>query len=748
MAAGESQDPISLLTWPSELEQRQISTLRRRYHSLLSLPGAPGTAEEAPTPDDLRLLYGILHRPGVIGPHFVAVLLCAGPHEHVDRVARHVVAAALDELGREDGSRSVAEAGCRSVRQLYGDKCPELQIDINAMPSSDDGQEELEWLREHRDELRDATSNTREPTTDEKVLTLIVNLLHRYVFDRRIQRDPEGGIAHYSHRVGDAQDTDVGTASLHHFLNQNFEEYIERQPTYVDVEPSGPPAHKRSVIIQRYRTQAAASRVIRGDMRSPVQWGAFSTRTLGELVRKLRGGVESGNPVDALLAISLLTGRHVERLNGLRLRGAPNRAGDALAAPSPRVSTEALVRDGSAIALRAGFLLPLPGGDGHDSKHYAEGRSMMNVPLPTELLSCLPNRAKPPLVPQQAIDERLVSLRAELPQVTAVRIASAAYRWLYQAGYERTLLDRLLGTPLADAIPMYYERTDPERTLDAFQAWVGYLNELNPAAQFSLSNVVNKGRVGSRRTPTCESVRDLFRTYRSFVRAKQRRGPTFDISHNHFTMYTYLVLAFATGLRPARQAFETFADFCPTTSTYFIQDKDAGGVAAPRFVPVAPVAVQQLENYRTYLDELNERLDGRGPLGAYVRAACREEMPFLFTITAPDPPPRPDQWDIRGVRPEPLIPRRIAEVLGLHFPLISNWNRHLLRTELIRRNVRDDLVQAFMGHGQLGRRPFGRFSALAASRLAEVADVIEAMAHELNIRPIEGPSRPIVRHGR
>ena len=177
-----------------------------------------------------------------------------------------------------------------------------------------------------------------------------------------------------------------------------------------------------------------------------------------------------------------------------------------------------------------------------------------------------------------------------------------------------------------------------------------------------------------------------------------------------------------------RQPFETFSDYCCETNTYFIRDKDAPGTPSPRFVPVASFATKQLSDYRSHLQWLKTQILGSNDKQIkYINAALGDIAPYLFTFN-------------ENEDPEPLTPSSIETVLEHISPLDLNWPRHLLRTELTDCNVHDDVIQAFMGHGEMGQEPFAHYSATTMADLNDVSNTIEELAAELNITPLSLPA--------
>ena len=314
-------------------------------------------------------------------------------------------------------------------------------------------------------------------------------------------------------------------------------------------------------------------------------------------------------------------------------------------------------------------------------------------------------------------------LRKSLPFLNESRIASAGEHWLYGNGAEPTLLDRLFGASLAHAVPLHYHSMVEERVLEEYDLWLNCVNKQIEDSPFTVARLARESRIGSARCPKLKVVGTLLRHYRELTSWHLANSRSLVDSHNRFVAYTHLMLALATGLRPVHQPFESLRDFCTETSTFFISDKESRRVPSPRFIPVAEFATKQLHYYFSYLQELSSYMGMFDYSSRYMQGVMAGQTPFLFTLS-------------EDFEPSPLSPGKLSEILGEHFPLVPNWNRHLLRTELCNRGIADEVVQAFLGHGLMGQEPLARYSALSMADLQHVALVINEIACAIGVEPL------------
>ncbi len=699
---------------PDKIQPDRQDVLQRRVEQLLAAVGECEPPEELPTPDELASLWRWIQQKQKITDFYVAAMVSTEPkYPVVERLASHILAAALDEL-EKDLPPSPARLACTRVRQLQNGLRPELRRALendgadDESPDWENTEEVFAWLVEKRDSW--GADGESLPDFDG-----LNRLLRRYVNQKYTTRDSEIRRTRHTHSITFDEESDLGAGELHLHYDRNTDGDVESATVYSDADPSGSTAAQRSSDVQRYRARAAASQISRHYMMSPISWGVFSKATLSGLVELLSHGAVAGNVADALLFLSLLTGRHVDELVGMNLVRVDR-------APT-RFVKEYFVRRRRHWALRSGLLLPPPQVDAQHLSRYRNSQTTVDIPLPAETLPVL-ERGKEAEEWRNSVKKRIEELREELPQVTKARIAHAGHQWLYHDGKERTVLDRLFATDPGHAVPIFYENMREESVLEAFDAWVKHVKEFIPENLLDFTRSPRTARIGSRRTPRLEALSKSLPEFRKEVQWHLAKG-NIPGAHDRYAVYTYLLLSLATGLRPVESPFATFDHFCDETKMYYVRDKDTGGIPSPRFVPVAQFAVTQLNHYRDYLPTLEGYLYAMsGSQRDYIRGVWKNVNPFLFTLDGP------------RTKPTPLSPRRISKILNDFLPFDLNWTRHVLRTELSHRGVRDDVIQAFMGHGKAGQEPFSRYSALTVADLAEVSRVVDEIAAAMGAEPL------------
>lgn len=710
--------------FPPGLNKDQERLLRSRADDLFATLGLGDRPSDRIEYEELRALQDWFRSNRLLGRFFIhAMVAWVSDRSPVNRLQAHVLAASVHDA-KEGNRLHVALAACRRIRQLHEGQHEALLLELKDFTATDSASA-LNWLSDESRKLRTRKNASAGQLKSAHELGRFKSLLKRYVRNVVRTQNREAIPTRHGSSVaslgegGSESDADIG--ERHDFYDGRKEkgDDVECRTPYMEVYPRGTTATKRSGDLQRGIAAGITSVMVGRNMLSPVSWGVFSEGTFTGLVRELRAGVLGKSPEHAILAASLFTGRSAEDLVSMPLidhqRAASRRAkGDVLLHPGGNRKFPALR---SELSLAAPDRYP---------EFYAPAKSSLDIPLPSELLPCL-ERARSGNLTIGTVKERLGELRKKLPQLSLARIALAGRLWLYHQGSERPLIDRLFGTDLAHAVPLYYQNMAEEWIMNAYGAWMRRINgQLLDANPFTVEIAASVSRVGSLRCPKLAVVGEGLRQYRDLVRWELANGKSLREAHNHYAVFTYLVLAFATGIRSVRQPFESLAEFCEATDTYFLDDKESRRAPAPRFVPVAPFAVKQLGFYFKYLLALKSFLDGHAPSRRYMDAVLKGQAPYLFTLG-------------RGGRPPvALTPTTIANTLGEAFPLVSNWNRHFMRTELGNYGVSDEVIQAMMGHGEVGQEPFAGYSALSMSELEEAASVMEEIAASIGLEPLAG----------
>jgi len=219
----------------------------------------------------------------------------------------------------------------------------------------------------------------------------------------------------------------------------------------------------------------------------------------------------------------------------------------------------------------------------------------------------------------------------------------------------------------------------------------------------------DKNYIGSHYLPVREVVHNLIlKVQKSHATANKAASSLNKILrlHNNLTLYSCLMIGYATGFRAVREPFLIGSQIDRATGLALLSDKDCGDYYNARLVWLPPFCLHQFDLYHSHLEHLNDRLFFLNPIlfkkvHGFNRATSKmSNIPLLFFLEN-------DRNDTE-VRPAVL-----EKVLSKLFKLPVNANRHYLRSTLIAKGCPHTVVNAYLGHWERGQEPFGKFSALS-----------------------------------
>ncbi len=227
--------------------------------------------------------------------------------------------------------------------------------------------------------------------------------------------------------------------------------------------------------------------------------------------------------------------------------------------------------------------------------------------------------------------------------------------------------------------------------------------------------------LGSRLCPRFESVVQLVDQLKSQVNEKpiDHSSAAYVRYHNVYTIYSSLMLGYATGFRAVKDPFVYGDEVDDKTGLACISDKDGPDYYNSRIVWMPDDVEQQLNNYSEHRAKVESDVTLRCP------RKPGEVWPHMFLLG--------DDLSILAIRPKVAMPY-LQEV----FPMPLNVNRRFLRTELKERGCPVEIINCFMGHWSRGEEPWGKYSSLSFDDyVSTLKEYIPDILMELSWRPIK-----------
>ena len=724
-----------LLTVRTQIAENE--DLTRTFDESLKLLGFQ--APSGPTAD--------LPRPSLYGKmrsHPVAALLAQTPPSSPDEEVKYLVlralvlAAAVAIRGWQRGEYlSPIENACRAVRKLAEKHSNPVDLPLYK-PDIASAYQEIIKSDERRQKQNVKLSKRLEP---------IRILFRKFVEDLpEITRDQS---ARQLDVIPLAEDEEIGTVEEvrdtfskspdHTGLHaREFCDDRSRRSIFVKL----PPAPKTSPISRapgahHRRNVQLSHQIIRSRQLHNCDHKRLSTEdaiTLYGACLKYLARLQSDNELAEFclfIALSLLTGRSVDRLKSLPL-DKPN-----------TTQTEAWVRIERKVylayrpeiarqKLHKSVLAVTEIGPGHeifDKIFERKDTQHLFLPLPDELSRPLlafhsPQKRQHELALDTPPTWTMARLRKQLKlrlagPVTESRVANFLPSLLHHRGVDPLIAAYICGESPQHVAALHYTQIDSDTVTSTFRQTL-------ESAGIEIPDIQSKPRtLGSAMYPRHQFVKNMFmKSKEDIVQGYPSRSAKSWIDHhNRVATYLYQILVLATGHRPVKTPFEDLFTFDLKAGFVIVSDKEGANTPIPRMIPLCPTAVDQVNNYLSHLRELAKALSVIDlSLKKKIQDAATGKAPLLFLID--------EQGTCLPFDPSNLETYRIHEN-----PLPLNWQRHMLRSYLTGK-VRGELIDACVGHGQFGQQANSIHSGLPIADLVPVRHHIQNLFETLGIEAL------------
>ena len=354
----------------------------------------------------------------------------------------------------------------------------------------------------------------------------------------------------------------------------------------------------------------------------------------------------------------------------------------------------------------------------------------LEISLPSELSSALGKPFK--FTHSTTIEEFLTKLnKKEKTRLSLSRIANYFVDHHRQQNTDPVLVEVMLGLEGRHKSGIPYSHITSAQISAVFYHYCCHLmkdlkqekykNEA-PHKVFELSTVnVTSTNIGS---PLFISDIEIRRVNQQHIKhLKELKSlPNNDIDfHNYFVFYLYRMLTIASGYRPVTGTGGKLSDISLASGRYFISDKENRHGISARCIVLPERVISQIEHYLTYLTHLSSHfLMNHTEIYDHIQRVLSGEDHLLFFI---------DKGSLSIVE---VTPKSILPYMDKQFPIALNWHRHYMRSKLMYIKTDPTLIDAFMGHEEIGQEGLGRFSGLSYYDFKQLAYSVEKILQHLN----------------
>jgi hypothetical protein len=196
--------------------------------------------------------------------------------------------------------------------------------------------------------------------------------------------------------------------------------------------------------------------------------------------------------------------------------------------------------------------------------------------------------------------------------------------------------------------------------------------------------------------------------------------------HNDFMLYTHIYQSLATTIRAISRPTELYEAWLRQSDlrgehAASLSDKGTDFHEKARMAIITPELSEQFENFQLHGQYLTER----PPLWLEANTTGKRARPF-FVLT--------DDLKLEALGPG-WIADSLRELTGYRIP--ANFHRAFLVTELLDRGCPSNVVDAFVGHANLGESSFGMYSTFDYRFYRHtLLNYLKAIHADLELRPI------------
>jgi len=262
--------------------------------------------------------------------------------------------------------------------------------------------------------------------------------------------------------------------------------------------------------------------------------------------------------------------------------------------------------------------------------------------------------------------------------------------------------------------PLYYTAVSNDTLLNIFQKTCKSIAK-NARLEMGRSKrnlstepkvITRKLMYGARIRPEHIEVKNLCAYLTKSIQTAKLRGVI--ATHNAMTIYTSAFINFATGYRAVGDASFCLNEIDFETGFAVISDKDSIDEHHSRLIWMMEECIEQIKIYRTHLHFVLEFAALKLP--KIYKALSHE----LLSIKKESTSSIPGLFIIKDNKIVALSPSIYESYFPNSYPYPANAHRHFLRSNLLEMGCPSDVLNAFMGHWEIGQEPWSDYSTLGA----------------------------------
>lgn len=247
--------------------------------------------------------------------------------------------------------------------------------------------------------------------------------------------------------------------------------------------------------------------------------------------------------------------------------------------------------------------------------------------------------------------------------------------------------------------------------------------------------------VGARYRPKMCFLRNVVRGMRNDIERLRKnllsRDDCWIEFHNRYTAYCIFTQGFITGHRATIDPFLVDTNLIRDELIALFNDKRQHDNFNQRIVPIIQLAVDIADTYKEHMKSIEIKLIRVGLYKKRKSDQYNKQTTFLLVKNSQN------KIDIEPSSPTNLKKYmsnlNIGDADNYHCDLPLNINRKLLRSSMIENDMDERFIDGFMGHAELGRVFWDRFSGLQFQHYQHaIREHLIRIAAALNLKAVKG----------
>lgn len=357
---------------------------------------------------------------------------------------------------------------------------------------------------------------------------------------------------------------------------------------------------------------------------------------------------------------------------------------------------------------------------------------LLILPLPDWVLTLYRENTDGVITRARLLESLEVANQTAGTMLTLRQLKNYSRTWFARQGVDSAVVGILQGKTAQQCSPMAYSHL---KTQHIVTVWTAYLTALGLKVS-PVNTASEDDAVGSSLYPHHMELTTLLSKYHQVVRpyCQQRsRDPSLLPNlHNLRVRHCLLILHLTTAARPVTEMYGRRCDYSLLSRFIRLEDKEARSVSSARLVPLGKRAVSQLQVWESYLNELAAiAVPALSSLSRAARQALDSSGPLFFWAESSPGPDNP-------IETMHVTPSNMMDQFEPLVPLPPNWHRHAVRSHLVQQHVSTHLIDALMGHEDMGSEFSHLYSNAGLSELFVVSDILDHWHESLRLEVLDG----------